>query len=959
MPKSSPIQTDFSAGEFGPHTDGRVDTEEYKRGLAKCYNYIPAIQGPLVRRPGTKYVNQVKDPSKPPTFIPFKFSDTQQYILEFGDKYLRFHTDGGTIVTTGTTYLVPYGQITHGYRANIQNVDRFLRSSSRTSLSDIKPGESRWTETSVVVGTTLELGTPFSEDEAKSLSYAQEGNSLYVACSTKPIHVLTRYSNTEWDFGSLLENDGPYLPLNTYQYVGDGANVQLKPKWPFNPSSPGEVDFYETEFQLETAPRFLIKDIQPAAANQHDITVDGPVTYYPGQNVYFRGIAGATEINCSDFSTRESFKITTITNSTKFKIDTTGVSVGSYTGSGAVWPAIFTGVSTAKDKGRSVAIIRGSTRYWGYITSHAGVNNDNASARDPYELRNASPANFQMLLDHDSADHVLDALINTSLIEFWYIGLFNSSATVGYPQAVTFHQDRLVHAGAPGYPQKFVGSRIGDHNNFAPSNPNGISVRDTDSIQFNLVSDSKDPIVWAKSGNKGILMGSLSTEFLVSPSSDNQAITPTNVNSEVVGRYGSATVEAVRAGDAIIYVQNSRHKIRELNFFVNMNKHNSILINKLADHIAYPQVNQLAVQNEYYPMVYALRSDGIVAAMTFDRDSQTVRSGWAEFELGGSSDSAGTSPDVKTMGVIAGASGEYDQLWMAVKRFVNGTSQVNIEYMQEPFTPKTKQRDAAYLDAMSTYDSPVVVTDITQSGSAWVTAASHGLSNSDKVLMSDVVGLNSSLVNIDGIVVGSNLVNDKIFIVGSASTNEFFLLANNSSYIDSSTYTPYVSGGKVRKLVSTISGLTHLKGETVDILADGANHGKAVVNSAGVLALTYPAAVVHIGYGYKSRGKLLRPDSGGARGSAIGMTRRVHMVAFNLADVGDFSYGMSFDNMHPMDFSQADVQQADSATPLFTGIVRGGVESPYDFDGQVCFEQSSPLPGMIKSITLLMDEYDV
>ena len=949
MPKSSPIQTDFSAGEFGPHTDGRVDTEEYKRGLQKCYNYIPAIQGPLVRRPGTKYVNQIKDPSKPPTFIPFKFSDTQQYILEFGEAYLRFHTDGGTVVTSGTTYLVPY------------NSDLGLKSASRTSLATRRQDETRWSHTSVVEGTTLEIATPYSHDEVKSLSFAQEGNSIYLACSTRPRHVLTRYTNTEWDFEKHESVDGPYLPLNTYAYSGDGASTQLLPKWDFDKFSITDVDFYTKSVQVETRPRYFIKDIQATAGvPEHTITVDGPVTYYNGQDVYFRSIAGAIELNNSSLIGRESFKITAVVSSTKFRVDTTGMSVSSYTGSGAVWPALFSGTNTFKDDQRSFAIIKGSTRYYGTM-SMGGIDSTNqvGNQRDFYELADYNPANFLLTFDRRSAQTALAALGDTSLIDFWYVGLFNSSIVTGYPQAITFHQDRLIEAGAPGYPQKFIASRSGDHSNFALSDPNGLSVRDTDALDFDLVSDDKDPIIWAKSGNKGVLMGSLSSEFLVSPSSDNQAITPTNINAEVVGRYGSATVEAVRAGDAIIYVQNSRHKIRELNFFVNMNKHNSILINKLADHIAYPQVNQLAVQNEYYPMVYALRSDGIVAAMTFDRDSQTVRSGWAEFELGGKSDSAGTSPNVKSIGVIAGASGEYDQLWMVVERFVNGTSQVNIEYMQEPFTPKTKQRDAAYLDAMSTYDSPVVVTDITQSGSAWVTAASHGLSNSDKVLMSDVVGLNSSLVNIDGIVVGSNLVNDKIFIVGSASTNEFFLLANNSSYIDSSTYTPYVSGGKVRKLVSTISGLTHLKGETVDILADGANHGKAVVNSAGVLALTYPAAVVHIGYGYKSRGKLLRPDSGGARGSAIGMTRRVHMVAFNLADVGDFSYGMSFDNMHPMDFSQADVQQADSATPLFTGIVRGGVESAYDFDGQVCFEQSSPLPGMVKSITLLMDEYDV
>ena len=64
MPKVSPLQSNFNGGEFSPLAYGRVDLDRYGTGLATCLNYLPAIQGGLLRRPGTRFVNEVKYPTK-------------------------------------------------------------------------------------------------------------------------------------------------------------------------------------------------------------------------------------------------------------------------------------------------------------------------------------------------------------------------------------------------------------------------------------------------------------------------------------------------------------------------------------------------------------------------------------------------------------------------------------------------------------------------------------------------------------------------------------------------------------------------------------------------------------------------------------------------------------------------------------------------------------------------------
>jgi len=69
--------------------------------------------------------------------------------------------------------------------------------------------------------------------------------------------------------------------------------------------------------------------------------------------------------------------------------------------------------------------------------------------------------------------------------------------------------------------------------------------------------------------------------------------------------------------------------------------------------------------------------------------------------------------------------------------------------------------------------------------------------------------------------------------------------------------------------------------------------------------------------------------------------------------------GTSFTNLIPLNFAQADQDYLDTATPLFSGMIREGVESAYDFESQLCIEQSSALPGVIQSVTSFLEEFDI
>lgn len=117
----------WSGGEIAPELFGRLDDARYQQGAEKLRNFIGRLGGSLQRRPGFDYVRATKDGgSKRSRLIPFVYSTGQAYVLEMGEGYFRFHTDGATLlhadarqiasVDTGgdtITFTTPHGWVSN------------------------------------------------------------------------------------------------------------------------------------------------------------------------------------------------------------------------------------------------------------------------------------------------------------------------------------------------------------------------------------------------------------------------------------------------------------------------------------------------------------------------------------------------------------------------------------------------------------------------------------------------------------------------------------------------------------------------------------------------------------------------------------------------------------------------------------------------------------------------------
>ena len=97
-------RSDFSAGEISPRIHGRLELDQYKSGCKSLKNMIPLPTGGVINRPGTEYIVPVKAVGTKWTVRGLSFSTGDNFVLEFGEYYLRFIKNGVQVVTGGTPY---------------------------------------------------------------------------------------------------------------------------------------------------------------------------------------------------------------------------------------------------------------------------------------------------------------------------------------------------------------------------------------------------------------------------------------------------------------------------------------------------------------------------------------------------------------------------------------------------------------------------------------------------------------------------------------------------------------------------------------------------------------------------------------------------------------------------------------------------------------------------------------
>ncbi len=143
-------------------------------------------------------------------------------------------------------------------------------------------------------------------------------------------------------------------------------------------------------------------------------------------------------------------------------------------------------------------------------------------------------------------------------------------------------------------------------------------------------------------------------------------------------------------------------------------------------------------------------------------------------------------------------------------------------------------------------------------------------------------------------------------------------------------------------LTDTITGLSHLEGETVKVWGDGAVLPDVVVAN-GQVTLSIAVKVAQIGLAYKHRLKTLKIEGGSPIGTAIGQKKRINGITFVLLNSHTISFGRDDNNLFKTDFRLVS-DPMDAGAPLFTGEQFREFDGNLTPDARIIVESDDPAP---------------
>jgi len=421
------------------------------------------------------------------------------------------------------------------------------------------------------------------------------------------------------------------------------------------------------------------------------------------------------------------------------------------------------------------------------------------------------------------------------------------SDTTGYPSCVTFFEQRLVFAATLSQPQTLFFSKSGDYENM-DDNYHG-TVADDDAIIYTIASNQVNAIRFM-TATRTLIIGTAGGEFAVSGGGTDIAITPTNILIKKQSNNGAANVDALAVGNATLFLQRARRKLRELAYNFDVDGYVAPDLTILAEHISEGGFKQLSYQQEPNQVIWCARNDGQLVGLTYQREQQVVA--WHRHIFGGAFGSGIAVCD--SVATIPTDDSEY-QTWVIVKRTINGATKRYVEYIHQYDFDETDDTSFNFLDSQLSYD-------------------------------------------------------------GSAVTN--------------------------------ISGLAHLEGQTVSVLADGATHPDKVVSS-GSITLERAASKVKVGLSYTSLLQTMRIDAGSQNGTSQSKTKRIYEITARLYESIGVEIGPDLANMERIPF-RSSANAMDSGINVFTGDKEIEFRGNYETDGFIFVRQTQPLPLTILSL---------
>lgn len=701
--------------------EGRVDEERYPVGTHIQQNFIPLKQGPSTFRQGTAYVQPVKNSANRTWLRRFEFSQTagNAFLIEFGDKYCRFYTNHGPLLSTGNPAWSNATAYVLGNQVVLGGITYYC---ILANTNQSPPNTTYWYPMTPYQGSSTvaiyEIPSPYAAADLTdqfgefAAQIEQQGDVLYIAAgaagSGYPPYTLTRFANAppNWQFALYAPTDGPFsdplplvpngnIALTVSAVQGLGITIQAWGGNVFAATDVGRLVRIQSGYFNVTpwSNNVAITAGQSIVNNGNNYLALNNATTGGSAPVHTSGTAYDGQGGVLWLYTDSGYGVAKITAFTSATQVTANVLLRFPANVVLSGPDNITGITQANP-----CVVTAANAFTQnqpvFIVGAGGMTNVNQTQ---FVNQTASGTTVTLVgIDSTSFPAYTSGgqIVGNASIE-WQLGAWSN--TTEWPRALAFYKDRLFLAGK----LKVWGSVPG---NYASHTPDIFGVQTTDSAMNELVSGADaSSIAWLSSaiillvGTEGGEYGLDSANYSTSP------LGPANVE---ILRQSAWRVRHIRpelVGTTVLYVQRSGRKVFAMDYNFYLNRYDSTDQTKYSYHITIGGITGVAYQQEPWSLLWATRADGTLLSYTFNREDQVTA--WARHNLGGNG-------KVESIAVIPAPDGLRDELWMIVNRTINGVTCRYVEYMVKQYEgPQAgyagdAQSSAWYLDSAVQSVSP-------------------------------------------------------------------------------------------------------------------------------------------------------------------------------------------------------------------------------------------------------------
>tara|TARA_X000001382_G_scaffold29580_1_gene18939 strand:+ start:957 stop:3221 length:2265 start_codon:yes stop_codon:yes gene_type:complete len=548
--------SNFQFGEISPSLISRTDSKVYSNSAQKVENFFIRAEGGVIKRSGLSNIYEFDtsiDTSKVQQhrIVPFIFSDDERYIISLENLKIRvFRVDTSFNVTLATT---------------------ITQDSSSAAL-------------------------PFTHDNIHQVTYAQSGDTMFIAHQTFMVRKLVRTGLTSF-------------AVETYTFDQNSADTIVHQPY-FSFQTPGVT-------------------LDPSATSGSSVTFTTSSAYWDTTGSQSGGnYPDSKHIGINFRYNDAEFQITSVQSTTqatgtvfgnlkrRLKVD----SLRTNEGVGTVRVTLVAHGLSASD----AFTVADASAVGGIARSNLNGSRTVAEVIDDNTFTFTAGANATSA----TAGGGTPTLETHAPVTEWSEQSY--SALRGFPAAVAFHQNRLWYGGTLGQPDGLWGSKTATYFNFDVGD-----AEDDDAIDITTSIGEVNTIRHIIS-NKDLHVFTSTDEFIL-PALQGQVTTPTNASIERQTSFGSSFLRPYIYDGATVFVDSSGAMVREFIFADAVKGYTGQPISTLSSHLINTPIQMSMLSGaigraENY--LFIVDADGTLAVFNSNRVEQ--RAGWTQFTSQGS-----------------------------------------------------------------------------------------------------------------------------------------------------------------------------------------------------------------------------------------------------------------------------------------------------------------------------------